>query len=216
MMRFAPQPEPADFDAMVRQPGLRLLKELRGDPTAPRRPGPKREPVAAITSGLLTDYWTRCLDDLSGAFGQVCAYSCVRVDLVTGARTVDHFKPKESHPDDAYEWANYRFACKTMNTRKGVDEGICDPFTLTDGDFVLDLVTFALSPNPTRPLALQRQVAHTIKKLGLDTQPIRARREAAWQLFVDDRSRRGWDALTRDCPLVAREHIRQRGSPSLS
>lgn len=216
MIRVTPKPEPGDFDAKVRGPGQRLLKEFRGDPTASKRPGPKRKPVQKIAPSMLVDYWTHALSDLAKAFDHVCAYACVRIDPVTGAPTVDHFKPKESHPDDAYAWENFRYACKTMNTRKGTDEGVCDPFSVTDGDFVLNLVTFALSPNPRLSPEDRARVEHTISKLGLDTQPLRDRREAAWKLYADDPSPRGWTALQRDCPLVAREYVRQRGAPSVA
>lgn len=212
MMRVARPKEPADFDAKVGAPGRRLLQELRGDPKAPKRRGPKRKPVAKITSAMLTDYWTHCLPDLARAFNDVCGYACVRVDTVTGAPTVDHFLPKATHPDDAYRWDNLRFACLTMNRRRERGGETCDPYEVQDGWFVVNLVTFSIAPAPRLPKDVHARVAHTIAVLELDGEVMRKRREAAWQLFGDDRTKRGWARLVRDCPLVAREHLRQGGT----
>jgi hypothetical protein len=172
--------------------------------------------VSSGSSADLRDFWTRCLPQLAAAFQDVCAYACVRIDPVTGAPTVDHFRPKENaaHQDLAYEWSNYRYACKTLNTWKGTDEAVCDPFAVQDGWFVVNLVTFAIGPAPGLPPAVNARVVHTIARLRLDSDLLRRRREAAWRLFEDDWSVRGWAALQRDCPLVAREFSRQRGLPS--
>lgn len=216
-MHVAPKAEPAppgfDFDGKVRRPGKRLLMELRGDPKAPKRPGPRRKPVAKIQAKHLTDYWTRALRHLAVAYRRTCAYACLRIDPAIGNATVDHWKPKEKYPDRAYEWANFRFASLTMNRRKGTDETLCDPFKVQDDWFLLDLVTFALSPSPTLTATLRRRVEHTIDVLELDRQPMRKRREAAWKLYADKPSAETWRHMKRDCPLVARQYLAQRGLP---
>jgi hypothetical protein len=216
MRRVQSRPEPANFEATVRVPGQRLLKERRGDPSASPRPGPKRKPVATITPAMLVDYWTRCLDDLAAAFDHVCAYSCVRIDPMTGARTVDHFLPKSKaeHLDVAYEWSNYRYACNVMNTRKGDHMGICDPFEVEDGWFELNLVTFGLKPAPHLSGDLRVKVERTIELLELDGDAMRTRRADAWERYAADRSPAGWKRLVEECPLVALEYRRQRGAPS--
>lgn len=217
MKRVDEQPKPTppvfDFDNEVRTPGRRLLMELRGDPNAPKRSGPKRRPVAKITSAHLTDFWTRALPTLAETYGHVCAYCCLRIDPETGSRTVDHWKPKDAHPDDAYEWDNFRYATLTMNRRKGIDETLCDPFEVQDEWFVLNLVNFALSPAPDLPPALGKQVQHTIDVLELDGEPMRKRREAAWNLFFESPTPYTWSLMERDCPLVASQYVRMYGAP---
>lgn len=214
MIRVLRKPEPKSFDEKVRKPGQRLLKELRGDPTAPKRRGPKRASVARIEPRMLKAYWTACLDDLAEAFGHVCAYCCIRVDPQTGDRTVDHFKPKRNHPDDAYEWDNFRFASGTMNSRKERAAQVCDAFAIEDGWFELNLITFGLRASPALPPAERKLVEETIRALRLDEDALRKRRETAWKKFDEDRSDRGWKLMEEDCPLVAREYVRQRGAPS--
>lgn len=213
MIRVERAPEPPSFNAKVRKRGQRLLKELRGDPAAPKRRGPKRSPVARITPEMLAPYWTECLDDLAEAFHHACAYCCIRVDPVTGDRTVDHFTPKREDPDVAYEWENFRFASRTMNCRKERAAQVCDPFTIQDGWFVLNLLTFGLKPNPTLPPPTRALVQATIDALELDGEAMRRRREEAWNKYDQDRSPRGFRLMEEDCPLVAKEYVRQRGAP---
>lgn len=219
MMRVLPQPEPKgqgfDFHAKVRVPGRRLLMELRGDKNAPKRSGRKRSPVAVITQELLTEYWTLALPTLAECYADVCAYCCVRIDPETGSRTVDHFKPKHAHPDAAYEWDNFRYATLTMNRRKGIDETLCDPFQVGDDWFLLDLVTFGLDPHPSlaKGSPVRAQVQHTIDTLELDREPMRNRRKAAWDIYADTPTPYTWWWMARDCPLVARQYVRQRGGP---
>ena len=210
--------EPPSFDAKVRKPGQRLLKELRGDPTAPTRRGPKRKPINKILPSMLEAYWTECLDDLAAAFNHVCAYSCIRVDGITGNRTVDHFKPKATYPDDAYEWDNYRFSCGLMNKRKdrlnSKGKQVCDPFSIEDGWFELNLLTFGLKLNKNLSPDDRQRVQETIDCLELDGNAMRKRRAEAWNKFANNHSPEGWKQMEEDCPLVAREYIRQRGVPN--
>lgn len=219
MIHVKKSPEPPYFDATVRKPGLRALKELRGDPTAPKRKGRKRKHthVQKIKSDMLTDYWTACLDDLAAAFNHVCAYSCIRVDVVVGDRTVDHFKPKASYPDDAYEWDNYRFSCGRMNKRKDrinrKGKQVCDPFLIENGWFELSFLTFGLKPNASLSSEDRQRVQETIDCLELDGEEMRKRRAEAWDRFANNPSAVGWKLMEDDCPLVAREYIRQRGVP---
>ena len=209
MMRFAPKPEPATFDRKVRFPGRRALKELRGDKTAPKRAGRPRKAVAKIKGSDLPAFWTECLGDLRAAFDEVCAYACVWIDDTTTFGTVDHFEPKAVEPDLAYEWSNFRYASQPMNQRKDDDPKICDPFAVSDGDFVLDLVTFGVTP----ALGASSAVQYTINELELDSEPLRQRRAAAWELFAANPNAAGWAMLVADCPFVAREYVRQRGLP---
>lgn len=216
MIHIDPKDEPPEFDTNVRKPGQRLLQELRGDASAPKRPGPKRKPVSEIKSEHLESYWTQCLDNLADAFNQVCAYCCIRIDAITGDRTVDHFVGKVKNPDLAYEWSNYRYSSGTMNSRKERVKGeFCDPFVIQDGWFELNLITMELKPNPTCSGEQAALIQRTINALELDLQPMRDRRSVAYQKFLNDRTLRGWKLMEEDCPLVAREHERLYGKPNL-
>ncbi|WP_437767795.1 hypothetical protein WMF27_17135 [Sorangium sp. So ce281] len=112
------QPEPARFDALVRQPGLRAL-------TANLEPLPPT--------------WRECLDDLRDSYRSICAYLCVLVPRGTGARSVDHVAPKSKRRELAYEWSNYRFVCSLMNARKRDFDDVLDPMEIPDGWFVLEM-----------------------------------------------------------------------------
>jgi len=215
VIRVEERDEPKTFDVKVRQPGQRLLQELRGQSTAKKRPGPKRKSVDRITSNLLKPFWTECLDDLAEAFNHVCAYCCIRIDPVTGARTVDHFEPTRDDPDLAYEWKNFRYASLIMNRRKERAARVCDPFEIQDGWFELNLLTFGLRPRPGLTPEEKALVQTTIDALELDGEAMRRRRAAAWSKFDKDRSLRGFQQMEEDCPLVAREYVRQRGAPLL-
>jgi hypothetical protein len=194
-MSFTPCKAPKGFNANVFRPGTNALKKL------PHPPASKDFPPK----------WTWCLPALRRAFGEVCAYSSLRIDPITGAGTVDHYHPKVPNPRKAYRWRNYRYACQTMNRRKAQDTGICDPFAINDGDFVINFADFSMYPNPNLSGAASARVQHTITKLELDLPPMRAAREEAWKFWQDDQSSRGWQLMEKTCPLLAREWVRQFG-----
>lgn len=156
-------------------------------------------------------YWRRCLDDLEVAFGGVCAYACIRIHPVTGARTVDHFIPKSRDPLRAYSWSNYRYASLRMNTRKG-EHDVCDPFRVQRRWFRMNLVTGTLTPAPSLPKATRDLIHATIKHLGLNRDVKDARLEYL-NRFLSRKSKTAWEELERECPLVAEEYARQRGRP---
>lgn len=60
MIHVTPAPEPSDFDAVVRQPGLRAIAEMVGE-TPPRSAGRRHKKIAErredIPSAKLPDYW---------------------------------------------------------------------------------------------------------------------------------------------------------------
>lgn len=192
MIRVAPAQEPDSFDARVRQPGREVLEKFA---------------VGGIRLSDFPTYWRRAIPDLMERYHQICAYSCLRIDPVTGARTVDHFVPRSASPRLAYEWSNFRLACMQMNTRKGTAVDILDPFHLEDGWFALELVAFQVVPGGDLSDTTTGRVAHTIERLGLNVQSLcDVRAEYAsdyWQGHLD------WHRLLRSAPFVARELARQ-------
>lgn len=147
------QPEPAYFFKKVQQPGNKFLRKTP-NPTA--------------TDWNNHCYWTRILNDLHTAYSSICAHSCHWIPCDTGAKTVEHFKPKNKYPQDAYRWENYRLVCGTLNGRKGDRDDVLDPFTLPEGWFVIDFPSLLIRPS-SRISAIEAElVIKTIRRLGLN------------------------------------------------
>jgi hypothetical protein len=83
--------------------------------------------------------------------------------------SVDHFQPKSTYPNLAYEWSNYRLAHQKINSYKGDKTGILDPFHIQPGWFILDFANSHVKPNPATNHATQAAVQHTITVLRLNT-----------------------------------------------
>lgn len=158
MIPVTPQPEPADFDVSVRRAGAEWLRRRQLDPTLPLPDGVKLE-----------GYWTRCLPQLRAAYGAICAYVCVHVELVVGNSTVEHFEPKKRRPDLAYEWSNYRYVCGTMNGRKSDYTDVLDPFALRTTPFELNFADFSINVRTDLNSALTALALSTIGRLKLDS-----------------------------------------------
>lgn len=112
------RPEPFYFDARIRK---------RGQAWITANPG----------STKYEDYWTECSGDLAEAFDELCAYS-VEFCPESGA-SVDHFLPKRDHPDQVYEWGNYRHSAYKINSRKWKNPTL-DPFAIGPGWFAIRLL----------------------------------------------------------------------------
>ena len=197
-MRVTPAPEPAAFDRVVRQPGLRLLDRL-----ARNYSGAKE----AIPASEFRPYWRESLDDLLASYHRICSYLCLYIPRGTGARSVDHMVPKSKEWDQVYEWHNYRLACSLMNARKGDAASVLDPFEVEDGWFVLELVAFQVLPADDLDDPTAVAVEDTIKRLGLnDGECCDAREEYAEDYWCGEVT---IDYVTRHAPFVASELRRQ-------
>ena len=192
VIRVHPKPEPPDFDANVRQPGLRALA---GSPSNP------------------PPLWRgECLRQLWKAYQGICAYLCVFIPPGPGARSVDHFVPQKRRPDLLYEWSNYRLACSLMNTRKGTSEDVLDPFEVEDGWFLLDLSFLQILPNPDLDEATRARVQATIDRLDLNDNECLQARAKDYDAYLKDEL--SFELLERWSPLVAREMRRQGLAPA--
>lgn len=211
MIRLVLAPEPAGFDEKVRQPGLRALDEMVGNPVA-RTKGKKFKTVAArkqdIKGSDFPTYWTEVLPDLLEAYGRLCAYTSLYIHKVTGAPSVDHWVAKTKDWQCAYEWTNYRLICSLMNSRKGV-KNLLDPAAVQDEWFELEFVAFQVVPRPGLDGPLVAIVQFTIDELGLNENLcIEARTEYVEEHW-DVQTPRSWNTLLKQCPFVAREMVRQ-------
>lgn len=153
MIPVQKQPTPADFVERVGRPGRTFLAKC----SQPRTNDWKHHA-----------YWTKIEGELYRAYSGICAYSCLWIPHVTGARTVEHFKPKSRYPHEAYNWDNYRLVCSRLNGRKRNCEDVLDPFTLQDGWFVIDFPSLMLFPSKHLSQEETLQVKKTIKRLKLN------------------------------------------------
>jgi len=187
MIPVAAQPEPAAFDADVRQKGLANLKKNGFPLDQPLPPKADIEP-----------YWRACLTDLHQAYGGVCAYLGVFFERVMGGGSVDHFIAKSTHAG---------LACSTMNSRKREYSDVLDPFVLAPDLFRLQLSTGHIYPNPKFPAIPMRIVEETIERLGLDDQQCRELRARWYQEYLEHGLPS--DYLRRKSPFVWHEANRQ-------
>jgi hypothetical protein len=193
MIRMSPRPEPAVFNARVRQPGRRFLQNT---------PNPTSKQFAAHS------YWRGILDLLHQAYNGVCAYSCHWIPYDTGSDTVEHFLPKKKHPDRAYEWSNYRLVCGTLNGRKGEHSDVLDPFLINNGDFILKFPSLLVVPSPNLPLRIQAKVQRTIDRLGLNDEGTCLKSRIKWVSEYRD-NQISFEHLRNHAPFIAIELERQ-------
>ena len=152
------QPEPADFDAKVRQPGLKWLASKGIASHGPLPKGTKLEP-----------YWSHSNKSLWDAYGGVCAYLAIYFERVTGAGSTDHFVAKSRDAGQAYEWRNYRLSCLGANRNKNQYDDVLDPIGLMPGTFELNLVSGGISVRKGLALEAALLAEKTIRRLKLDS-----------------------------------------------
>lgn len=174
MIRVSKAPEPADFDAKVRQKGLKYLASKGITLHAPLPPRTHIHP-----------FWRDCFDDLYEGYNGICAYLSIRFERVTGTST-DHYIPKSASPALAYEWSNYRLACLAMNAKKGTSQSVLDPFKVTNGWFRLELLTGGIYPDLELNPDLKAPVIDTIELLGLDKPASRKIRARHFQQYIEN------------------------------
>jgi hypothetical protein len=205
-------PEPADFDAKVRQPGLSAIDELVGRRPRRPRPGPRRSQVASSESKIPADafppYWREALDDMMLAYEQRCAYLAMFIEH-TGHPTVDHVVPKSYAWDKVYEWSNYRLCTGIVNSKKLELRGLVDPVHAKVGWFALDLTSYHVVRGAAAPRAAHAKIDKTLPLLNLRDCLAQRRR------YVEDYrlgpGNKGIDLsyLERRAPFIAAELRRQ-------
>lgn len=207
MIRVELAQKPVEFDTKVRQPGLRAIAEMVGEPNLPKRRGRKREVIAdsrdAIPADKFPAYWTEALPELLEAYGRVCAYMSFYIERVTGAASVDHMLPKSVSWNEVYEWRNYRLACSLMNSRKNDYRDVLDPFEIEDDWFRIELVGYQVIPANDLPEEIEQRVQATIDRLKLnDYECLKLREEYAEAFQKNDIS---LNRLRQRAPFLARE-----------
>jgi hypothetical protein len=159
--------EPANFNALVRIPGAAYLASLpAGQPPTFRK----------------KDFWRKIIGELHSGYSGICAYTCHFIPRDTGSNTVEHFRPKKLHPNEAYEWSNYRLVCGTMNGRKGDHVDVVDPFAVVPGMFVIDFPSLQVVEGSGLAPPIRALASSTIKRLKLNSRVnIEARLEYVMQ-----------------------------------
>lgn len=151
MIPITPQPEPADFADRVGNPGAIFLAQNSRPANWPKK-----------------EYWRRIIPDLHQAYRGICAYCVEWIPLTTSTPHVDHFKPKERYPEDAYKWSNYRLASPRFNSRKSTHEDVLDPFILSPDWFMIDFPSLQLKEGSALSSSQINQVKATINRLKLN------------------------------------------------
>ena len=150
MIQVTPKNEYPGFDADVRTPGAAFLATC---------PTPTSEQFKR------KNFWSKAARELHAAYSGLCAYTAM---YLPQQGSVDHFLPKATRPDLAYEWSNFRLAGGKVNNSKGNLTDILDPFQVQDDWFFMDIPACLLRPNPALEKALRNQIANTINALRLN------------------------------------------------
>ena len=194
MIPVRKQPEYPAFDADVRQPGKRFLRN---------------QPSPSSRDFRHHDYWRRARAELLTAYVR-CAYTSLRM-RGTGV-SVDHFLPKAKYPQLAYEWDNYRLARPSLNHSKADSEAVLDPFGVRRRWFVLDLPSCLIHPGDDLSGTTREDVKATISVLSLNCDAL-AEERSRWLVDLA-KMRFPFDYLRGEYPFLASEVERQgiRGS----
>jgi hypothetical protein len=153
------------------------------------------------------EYWKLVSHDLYEAYQRICAYSCTPIWYKNTA-TVDHYLPKSSSPALTYEWSNYRLARHKLNTYKGANLNVLDPFLVNDEWFHVDFPSCLLKPGINLTQAISEQIEETIRclKLNDDDELVQ---ERADRMIDFANQLTDLNYLKKYYPLLAKEIIRQ-------
>lgn len=142
--------EPATFNEVVRQPGKAFLNI---------------NPMPTSKEFQKNSHWKKSAPDLHAAYSGICAYTCF---YLAPYGSTDHFLPKSSHPNEAYEWNNFRLCSHRVNGYKGDSTDVIDPFVVQPGWFVLDVPSCLVKSGEGVSDVVTSQVEATIKRLRLN------------------------------------------------
>ncbi len=191
MIHIDLQPEPLDFDVRIRQPGNAFLST---------------HPTPNSKQWRTNNFWSRCNLQLYQAYGGICAYCGEWFSRTTSQVSVDHFYPKSSHQEKAYEWDNYRLTTQVMNGYKG-DKIILDPFEISNGDLVLDFPSCLVKPRRDMTPAEKSKAKFTIQILHLNDEDQANRRLEIVMEYIGGNVSRTF--LESKYPFIAEELNRQ-------
>lgn len=185
MIRVEEVPEPPTFDRDARQPGNAWLA---ANPRA--------------KADTFPDLWSPFRDDLARGFRQICGYCA----MWTGDPSIDHYFAKESKEGRprTYEWSNYRFADRRMNSRKRLlNARVLDPFRIGSDWFEILLPSLEMVVVEERvPIQSRDDAYYTLKILRLNDDNILEIRKQWYIPFVEGLVSLPY--LAHKAPLIAR------------
>lgn len=184
------QPEPANFDQLVRKRGERFLRAV---------PHPK---AAQFKNH---EYWRKALPELRASYSDICAYCSCWIPF--GRGTLDHFEPKSANPSRAYEWSNFRLAQEKINNSKGESTDVLDPFHIDPGWFQLDFSSMYVKADRASAVQVRRAVNRTINVLQLNSNALQSLRYSIVKEYSDGAIT--IEFLDRRYPFIAAELRRQ-------
>jgi len=192
MIPVTQQPEPVDFEKNVRRPGGRFLLKT---------------PIPTTKQWESRAYWKRSIPSLYQTYKGICAYSAEWIPEGVGDPTVDHYFPKSTHPELAYEWSNYRLAALRFNSAKKDYLDVLDPFTLEPDWFTLNFPYPMIKPNPSISSTEAAMVTATVDRLKLNGGICIRSRQRWIHEFSNGRIPFGF--LQENAPFIAYELRRQ-------
>lgn len=194
MIRVGLQPEYPRFDSEVRQPGNAFLSEC---------------PAPTSSQFKRKNYWSRCAAELREAYSGICAYTSI---YLIDKGSVDHYRPKVAYPELAYEWSNYRLASSRVNSSKGDNTNVLDPFEVEDDWFVLDIPSCLVKHGENICTDTKASVNNTINTLGLNRDDYYVQ-ERCDIIMCYAREEVALNFLQRRYPFIAKELSRQQLDP---
>ncbi len=196
MIPVKPAPEPQSFDKNVRIPGRKFLSDLCV---------PKQRNPGVLIPWNDARYWKRCANKLEKSYNHICCYVGMRINgnIDDERRSVEHFIPKSVEPWLAYEWSNYRLACRKANTDRGT-KTVIDPFLVGPDDFRIDLFSCELFPNSELSPAERELIQKTIDSIGLNNSYWKANRRTYYERYQD---------LIKNCPVEEANKYLKKNAP---
>jgi len=151
LIRVEPKAEYPAFNLQVRQPGTAFLAGC---------PNPTSEQFRK------KNFWSRAAKELHAAYSGICAYTAM---YLPEQGSVDHFVPKTINPSLAYEWNNFRLASGRVNSAKGSQTNLLDPFEVGNEWFEMDVPSCLLRAGINLPHEVRAKINSTINALRLNT-----------------------------------------------
>jgi hypothetical protein len=118
--------------------------------------------------------------------------------------TIDHYLSKKNRPDLTYEWSNYRYCTRQVNSLKGnYDDRVLDPFEVQDDWFEIQIPSLQMLLTDKVPPDQREKAEFTLRQLQLqDSEWIIDHRADYYDDYCDGKIT--LELIDRDAPLLAK------------